>query len=126
VGSYDIDVCLSQRRACRITGLSLSTCRALYKWAFEHSVELHLIPPGKPTQNVFIESFNGRFRDECLNEYCFSDIVHARKAINDWWQDYNECRSHPSLDYQAPSEFAAGLRGKMKKNQPTLLTEGGI
>ena len=59
-------------------------CRALDQWAFEHSVELRLIQPGKPTQNGFIESFNGRFRDECLNEHWFSDIVHARKVINDW------------------------------------------
>ena len=67
------------------------TCRALEQWAFEHDVELRLIQPGKPTQNGFIESFNGQFRDECLNEHWFSDIVHARKIINDWRQDYNEC-----------------------------------
>ncbi len=52
------------------------TCRALDQWAFEHGVELRLIQPGKPTQNGFIESFNGRFRDECLNEHWFSDILH--------------------------------------------------
>jgi len=64
------------------------TSRALEQWAF--GVELRLIQPGKPTQNGFIESFNGRFRrDECLNEHWFSDIVHARKTINDWRQDYN-------------------------------------
>ena len=63
------------------------TCRALDQWAYEHGVELRLIQPGRPTQNGFIESFNGRFRDECLNEHWFSDIVHARKTINDWWQD---------------------------------------
>ncbi len=55
------------------------TCRALDQWAFEHGVELRLIQPGKPTQNGFIESFNGRFRDECLNEHWFSDVGHARK-----------------------------------------------
>ncbi len=58
------------------------TCRALDQWAFEHGVELRLIQPGKPTQNGFIESFNGRFRDECLNEHWFSDIVHAREGAN--------------------------------------------
>ncbi len=63
------------------------TCRALDQWAFEYGVELRLIQPGKPTQNGFIESFNGRFRDECLNEHWFSDIVHARNTINDWRQD---------------------------------------
>ncbi len=83
------------------------TCCALDQWAFEHGVELRLIQLGKPTQNGFIESFNGRFRDECKNEHWFSDIVHARKVINDWRQDYNECRSHSALNYQTPSEFAA-------------------
>jgi len=67
------------------------TCRALDQWAFEHGVELRLIQPGKPTQNGFIESFNGRFRDECLNEHWFSDIVHASKMINDCRQYHNEC-----------------------------------
>ncbi|HBS6754083.1 TPA: IS3-like element ISKpn34 family transposase, partial [Klebsiella pneumoniae] len=86
------------------------TCRALDQWAFEHGVELRLIQPGKPTQNGFIESFNGRFRDECLNEHWFSDIVHARKIINDWRLDYNECRPHSSLNYLTPAEFAAGWR----------------
>ena len=57
------------------------TCRVLDQWAFEHGVELRLIQPGKPTQNGFIETFNGRFRDECLNEHWFSDIVHARKIL---------------------------------------------
>lgn len=84
------------------------TRRAHDQWAFEHGVELRLIQPGKPTQNGFIESLNGRVRDECLNEHWFSDIVHAMKTINNWWQYYNECRPHSSLNYQTPSEFAAG------------------
>ncbi|WP_132966389.1 MULTISPECIES: IS3 family transposase [Rahnella] len=86
------------------------TCRALDQWAFEHGVELRLIQPGKPTQNGFIESFNGRFRDECLNEHWFSDVSHARKTISEWRQDYNEYRPHSALNYQAPSEFAAAWR----------------
>lgn len=87
------------------------TCRALDQWAYEHGVELRLIQPGKPTQNGFIESFNGRFRDECLNEHWFSDVSHARKTlIDEWRQDYNECRPHSTLNYQTPSEFAAGWR----------------
>ncbi|MGY2973528.1 transposase InsO family protein [Pantoea sp. PA1] len=60
------------------------TCRALEQWAFEHGFNLYLIQPDKPTQNGFVESFCGRFRDECLNEHWFSDIVHARKIIHDW------------------------------------------
>jgi len=84
------------------------TCHALDQWAFEHGVELQFIQPGKPTQNGIIKSFNGRFRDECLNEHWFSDISHARKAISEWRQDYNECRTHSTLNYQTPSELAAG------------------
>lgn len=98
------------------------TCRALDQWAFEHGVELRLIQPGKPTQNGFIESFNGRFRDECLNEYWFSDILHARKTINDWRQDYNECRPHSALNYQTPSEFAARWRNGKCEGKQTDIT----
>ncbi|UUC98963.1 IS3-like element ISSen4 family transposase [Escherichia coli] len=98
------------------------TCRALDQWAFEHGVELRLIQPGKPTQNGFIESFNGRFRDECLNEHWFSDIVHARKIINDWRQDYNECRPHSTLNYQTPSEFVAGWRKGHSENEDSDVT----
>lgn len=79
------------------------TCRALDQWAFEHGVELRLIQLGKPTQNGFIESFNGRFRDECLNEHWFSDVSHARKTISEWRQD-------STLNYQTLSEFAADWR----------------
>jgi putative transposase len=79
---------------------------------FEHGVELRLIQPGKPTQNGFIESFNGRFRDECLNEHWFSDIVHG-KIINDWRQDYNECRPHSALNYQTPSSLQRVAKWKM-------------
>jgi putative transposase len=86
------------------------TCRALDQWAYEHGAELRLNQPGRPMPNGFTESFNGRFRDERLNEHWFSDIVHTRKTISDWRQDYNECRLHSSLDYQAPAEFAAGWR----------------
>lgn len=98
------------------------TCRALDQWAFEHGVELRLIQPGKPTQNGFIESFNGRFRDECLNEHWFRDIVHARKTINDWRQDYNECRPHSALSYQTPSEFAAWWRNGKLGSKKTDIT----
>lgn len=98
------------------------TCRALDQWAFEHGVELQLIQPGKPTQNGFIESFNGRFRDECLNEHWFSEILHAPKTINDWRQDYNECRPHSSQDYQTPAEFATDWRNRKYEEKPTDIT----
>jgi len=98
------------------------TCRALDQWAFEHNVELRLIQPGKPTQNGFIESFNGRFRDECLNEHWFHDVVHAKEIISAWRQDYNECRPHSSLNYQTPSEFAAGWRNGEYGSKSTDIT----
>lgn len=98
------------------------SCRVLDHWTFEHVVELRLIKPGKPIQNGFIESFNGRFRDECLNEHGFSDILHARKTINDWRQDYNKCRPHSSLDYQTPAEFATVWRSRKYEEKPTDMT----
>jgi len=100
------------------------TCRALDQWAFEHGVKLRLIQPGKPTQNGFIESFNGRFRDECLNEHWFSDVSHARKTISEWRQDYNECRPHSALNYQRRLNLQrAGERVILRVKDPTLLTE---
>lgn len=97
------------------------TFRALDQWAFEHGVELRLIKPGKPT-NGFIGGFSGRFRDECLNEHRFSDILHARKIINDWRHGYNEYRSHSALNYLTPSEFAARWRNEKCKGNQTDIT----
>ena len=86
------------------------TGRALDQWAYRHSVELKLIQPGKPMQNGYVESFNGKFRDECLNEHWFRDLAHAREKISNWRLDYNEQRPHSSLGYQTPLEFASALR----------------
>jgi putative transposase len=74
-------------------------------------VTLHFIDPGKPTQNAFIESFNGKFRYECLEQSWFTDIQDARREIADWRRSYNEERPHSSLDNQTPAEFAAGFTG---------------
>ena len=98
------------------------TCRALDQWAFEHGVELRLIQPGKPTQNGFIESYNGRFRDECLNEHWFSDVSYARKTISERRQDYNECRPHSTLNYQTPSECAAAWRKGISDSEGSDIT----
>ena len=97
------------------------TCRALDQWAYEHGVELRLIQPGEPTQNGFIEGFNGRFCDECLNERWFNDISPARKIISAWRQDYNACRPHSTLNYLTPSEFATGWReGNSESEGPDI------
>jgi len=90
------------------------TGRALDQWAYRHGVELTLIAPGKPTQNAFIESFNGRFRDECLNDHWFENLTVARALIAAWRLDYNECRPHSALDYLTPAEFASQHRQKLK------------
>ena len=81
--------------------------RALDGWAHDHGVQLYFIDPGKPTQNAYIESFNGRFREECLNLHWFTTLAEAQRIIEDWRVDYNESRPHSSLKYQTPEEFAA-------------------
>jgi putative transposase len=99
------------------------TSKALDQWAYDNRVELKLIQPGKPTQNGFIESFNGRFRDECLNEHWFRDLAHAREIIGKWRRDYNENRPHSALSYQTPLEFAAGYRTTGKGSKLTDITK---
>jgi putative transposase len=81
--------------------------QALDAWACQRGVNLHYIEPGKPVQNAFIESFNGRFRDECLNEHWFISLEDARSKIEAWREDYNQIRPHSSLGNQTPQEFAA-------------------
>ncbi len=81
--------------------------QALDAWACQRGVNLHFIEPGKPVQNAFIESFNGRFRDECLNEHWFISLEDARRKIEAWREDYNQIRPHSSLGNQTPQEFAA-------------------
>ena len=86
------------------------TSLAMACWARDRKVRLHFIQPGKPTQNAFIESFNGRFRDECLNEHEFGSLAHARSIIESWRLDYNVNRPHQALGNLAPEEFARGLQ----------------
>jgi putative transposase len=81
--------------------------RALDQWCFAHGVEQHFIQPGKPMQNGYIESFNGKFRDECLNENWFVSVSDARQIIEQWRRHYNQERPHSALGYRTPEEFAA-------------------
>jgi len=83
------------------------TSRVVDQWAYQNEVALHFIERGKPTQNAFIESFNGKFRDEWLNQNWFVDLREARELIEAWRVDYNTVRPHSSLGYQTPDEFAA-------------------
>jgi putative transposase len=78
---------------------------ALDKWAYERDVKLHFIKPGTPTQNAFIESFNGSFRNECLNANWFDSLDHARRLIEEWRVDYNYERPHSSLGGLTPIEY---------------------
>lgn len=83
--------------------------RALDAWAYQHNVRLDFIQPGKPTQNAFVESFNGKFRDECLNQHWFVSLRHARAQIAAWRDDYNNVRPHSSLADLTPAEYAQSL-----------------
>lgn len=82
------------------------TSRCFVAWAEQRGITLIHIQPGKPVQNSFIESFNGRFRDECLNANWFTSMADARRKIEDWRIDYNQHRPHSSLAYRTPEEFA--------------------
>jgi putative transposase len=80
--------------------------QVLDKWAYRRSVQLSFIRPGKPNENAYIESFNGKFRDECLNEHWFISLAHARSVIEAWRIEYNTERPHSSLGNLTPQEFA--------------------
>jgi len=95
------------------------TSRALDAWAYARGITLHFIQPGKPTQNAYIESYNGRVREECLNQHAFSSMSKAREIIGDWRTDYNEIRPHSALGGQSPELFL--LSGGWGHG-PTLLT----
>jgi putative transposase len=81
------------------------TSRCVLAWCAAHGVELDYIQPGRPTQNAYIESFNGRFRDECLNVNWFINLYDARRKIAAWRIEYNQLRPHSSLAYRTPEEF---------------------
>ena len=83
--------------------------RVLDAWAYEHHVHLRFIEPGKPVQNAYIESFNGKLRDECLNEHWFGTLSEVRRIVSAWRHDYNNVRPHSALGNLTPNEFANNL-----------------
>jgi putative transposase len=85
------------------------TGRALFAWSARTGVRLRFIQPGKPIQNAFVESFIGRFRDECLNQHWFGSLAEAARIIEAWRQHYNRERPHSALGYEAPERFARRL-----------------
>ena len=123
----EVDTSLTGERVCRVLdrlkasrGLPLEIVldnspemisKALDEWAYRNKVHLNFIEPGKPNQNAFIESFNDRFRDECLNEHWFANLGEARRIVEAWRLDYNQDRPHSALGYLTPNEFATSRQG---------------
>ena len=100
------------------------TSMAILRWSQEAGVEWHYIAPGKPTQNAFIESFNGRLRDELLNEVLFTSLPHARAELAAWQADYNTQRPHSQLGWLTPEEFAVTSTWSMQRPSGAALAEG--
>jgi transposase InsO family protein len=94
--------------------------KAMMTWAHERGVLLRLIEPGKPNQNAYVESFNGRLRDECLNEHWFPSLLHARTAIETWRREYNEERPKKALGGLTPSAYAKQLAEEADNINPGL------
>ncbi len=95
------------------------TSMAILRWSQDSRVEWHYIAPGKPTQNAFIESFNGRLRDELLNESLFRSLDHARAMLAIWKDDYNTVRPHSSIGNLPPASYA-------KLNDPAKQRDGSL
>ena len=96
---------------------------ALDRWAYTKDVKLAFIRPGKPVENAFIESFNGRIRQECLNQHYFLDLEEARKTIEQWRMRYNDFRPHRSLHGMTPEGFAQQWRAKNDVNNTLKLSQ---
>jgi putative transposase len=96
------------------------TGKAMLRWAHEHGVQLRQIEPGKPNQNAYVESFNGRFRDECLNENWFVSLAQAKAVIELWRREYNEERPKWALAGLTPAAYAAKLSQKSCNLDPGL------
>jgi putative transposase len=84
----------------------------LEDWAYRRGIQLDFIRPGKPVENAFIESFNGRLRDECLNVHQFASLAEAQAIIEAWRMDYNDHRPHSSLGHLTPNEFPDQRQGR--------------
>ncbi len=109
-----LDRLIAQRRAPRVLQIDNGTeftCRHFDAWAYGRGIRLDFIRPGRPVENAFIESFNGRFRDECLNVHWWRDLDEARRDLEDWRRDYNQVRPHSSLADLVPAAYVAQLLG---------------
>ena len=99
------------------------TSKALDQWAYNRGVRLHFIDPGKPQQNGYVESFNGKFRDECLNEHWFTSLYDARREVETWRVDYNGVRPHSSLGNQTPEEFRTSATTSVAERKDPELSQ---
>ena len=111
------------------------TCNTMLTWSEDNQIAWHFIAPGKPMQNGFCESFNGRMRDELLNETLFFGLDHARGKIAAWADDYNSQRPHSSLGYLTPAAYAANLTAtcdrlrnpdQLRRSHVALLAPNGV
>ena len=106
------------------------TSRAMFEWSERTGVRLRFIEPGKPVQNAFVESFNGKFRDECLNLHWFRSLRHAREEVDRWRSHYNTERPHSALGYLSPKEFlntiAAPALETLAVSAPALDTQSEV
>ena len=91
--------------------------KALDQWAYERGVWLRFIEPGKPIQNAYVESFQGRLRDKCLDRHWFLGLGDARHTVEAWRQDYNRARPHSALGYRSPEEFRLGFDSAVIRQQ---------
>ena len=98
------------------------TSKVLDQWAYENHVRLHFITPGRPMENGYIESFHGKFRDECLNEHWFLTLDDARETIESWRLDDNQVRPHSALAYRTPEEFARAMKMCKANNASHIFT----
>ena len=132
--ALEVDTCLPSRRVTRALDAVIAerggpqrlrmdngtelTSRHFLSWGIDRRIELDHIEPGKPVQNAFIESFNGRLRDECLNTSWFRNLWEARRRIAAWRTEYNHQRPHSSLDYRTPHEFAQAYLANQPVTDP--------
>ena len=124
-GAYGAHQHARQTRNDRLDNGTEFTSNAILGWAKDHRVEWHYIAPGKPMQNGYIESFNGRMRDELLNESLFMDLDQARQLIGAWIADYNIARPHSSLGYKTPAAYAGTLTAPKGVTLAEALTAAG-
>jgi putative transposase len=96
--------------------------RAVNEWAYRKGVQLEFSRPGKPTDNAYIESFNGRFRQECLDQHWFETLAEARRMIEQWRKEYNESRPHSALGNKTPEAFKENWQRTRGSNEAEFLT----